>query len=191
MSEPPKKKFRCACDQCHRAKIKCSGGKPCTGCVNSGSWCVYRESNRAGRPKGTKNKRTLELTKQHQVDSDDRTDGKTATKKSGGSRDNAITNGNTTDGIAIQSTFASHPLPPPPQSTQPTVNSPIGPEDSDKASNMFSKILADMDDVFWDTCGSKFSCDAVFDAAPSSSLITPPSPKIADSFLSFYGNVSL
>lgn len=154
MSEPPQKKFRCACDQYHRAKIKCSGGKPCTGCINSGSWCVYRESNRAGRPKGTNNKRTLELNRQHQVDSGNRADSKTATKKSGGGCDNAITNGNMTDNVTIPSTSASHLLP---QSTQPTVNSPIGLEDADKVSNMFSKILADMDGVFWDTCGSKLS----------------------------------
>ena len=54
------KKLRTACDFCHRAKMKCSGGHPCDGCKDSGFGCSYSVSNRIGRPKGTKNKRTLE-----------------------------------------------------------------------------------------------------------------------------------
>ncbi|CZR60186.1 uncharacterized protein PAC_10082 [Phialocephala subalpina] len=55
------KKLRHACNSCHRAKVKCSRGTPCAGCAASGDRCVYSESNRAGRPRGTKNKRTLDL----------------------------------------------------------------------------------------------------------------------------------
>lgn len=54
------KKLRTACDVCHQAKMKCSGGRPCDGCRDSGYDCSYSVSNRIGRPKGTKNKRTLE-----------------------------------------------------------------------------------------------------------------------------------
>ncbi|CZR51451.1 uncharacterized protein PAC_01327 [Phialocephala subalpina] len=55
------KKLRHACNSCHRAKVKCSRGTPCAGCAASGDRCVYSESNRAGRPRGTKNKRTLDF----------------------------------------------------------------------------------------------------------------------------------
>ena len=54
------KKLRTACDVCHQAKMKCSGGRPCDGCRDSGYDCSYSVSNRIGRPKGTKNKRTIE-----------------------------------------------------------------------------------------------------------------------------------
>lgn len=57
---PPGKKLRTACDVCHQSKMKCSGGTPCGGCLSSGNNCLYSVSNRTGRPKGTKNKRTLE-----------------------------------------------------------------------------------------------------------------------------------
>ncbi|KUJ11560.1 uncharacterized protein LY89DRAFT_227318 [Mollisia scopiformis] len=60
-SEQRAKKLRHACNSCHRAKVKCSRGTPCAGCAASGDRCVYSESNRAGRPRGTKNKRTLDL----------------------------------------------------------------------------------------------------------------------------------
>lgn len=52
------KKLRSACDRCHQSKMKCSGGMPCTGCFNSGEDCCYSVSNRSGRPKGAKNKRS-------------------------------------------------------------------------------------------------------------------------------------
>ena len=59
---PSGKKLRTACDVCHQSKMKCSGGTPCSGCRDSGYNCCYSVSNRSGRPKGTKNKRTLERT---------------------------------------------------------------------------------------------------------------------------------
>ena len=60
------KKLRTACDICHQAKMKCSGGSPCNGCRDSGYECFYSVSNRIGRPKGTKNKRTLERMSRNQ-----------------------------------------------------------------------------------------------------------------------------
>lgn len=62
------KRLRTACDICHHAKMKCSGGAPCNGCRDSGYDCFYSVSNRIGRPKGTKNKRTLERMGKNVVD---------------------------------------------------------------------------------------------------------------------------
>ena len=53
-------KIRSACDYCHHGKTRCSGGQPCAACADSGSQCVYSAYNKLGRPKGSKNKRTLE-----------------------------------------------------------------------------------------------------------------------------------
>lgn len=47
------RRLRSACDVCHQAKTRCSGGEPCTACRNSGYDCVYSVSQRLGRPKGT------------------------------------------------------------------------------------------------------------------------------------------
>ena len=69
--EPNKhKKLRTACDICHQAKMKCSGGTPCNGCRDSGYECSYSVSNRIGRPKGTKNKRTLERMSRNQSENE-------------------------------------------------------------------------------------------------------------------------
>lgn len=57
----PVKKLRSTCDLCHQGKIKCSGGNPCTACERSDVRCHYSVSNRIGRPKGVKNKKTLEM----------------------------------------------------------------------------------------------------------------------------------
>lgn len=58
------KSLRSACDLCHQGKVKCGGGIPCEGCHKLGLKCTYSISNRTGRPKGVKNKRTLERIKQ-------------------------------------------------------------------------------------------------------------------------------
>lgn len=47
-------KLRSACDKCHEAKVRCSGGIPCQGCLISRCLCFYSVSNPLGRPKGTK-----------------------------------------------------------------------------------------------------------------------------------------
>lgn len=54
------RKLRSACDRCHQSKLKCSGGMPCTSCLNPRENCCYSVSNRSGRPKGVKNKRNHE-----------------------------------------------------------------------------------------------------------------------------------
>lgn len=52
------RKLRLACNSCHQAKTRCSGGMPCTTCQNSRYECIYSISNQLGRPKGTtKNRR--------------------------------------------------------------------------------------------------------------------------------------
>ena len=68
------KKLRTACDVCHHAKMKCSGGTPCAGCRDSGYPCSYSVSNRIGRPKGTKNKRTLDRMSRKRSGASDKSD---------------------------------------------------------------------------------------------------------------------
>ena len=60
------KRFRSACDYCHDTKVKCSGTKPCEKCEKIGFDCTYSVSNRMGRPKDTRNKKTLERVRQSQ-----------------------------------------------------------------------------------------------------------------------------
>ncbi|KAL9623134.1 MAG: hypothetical protein Q9160_002648, partial [Pyrenula sp. 1 TL-2023] len=50
-------RLRSACDSCHQAKTKCSGGSKCLSCAVSQIPCTYSPGNRLGRPKGSKNKR--------------------------------------------------------------------------------------------------------------------------------------
>ena len=59
---PPQRnmKLRTACDRCHQSKMKCSSTVPCVSCKTSREQCIYSASNRSGRPKGVKNKRTSE-----------------------------------------------------------------------------------------------------------------------------------
>jgi hypothetical protein len=56
----PLKSLRSACDLCHQTKVKCSGGRPCDECKTLGIECSTSFSNRIGRPKGTRNKKTLD-----------------------------------------------------------------------------------------------------------------------------------
>lgn len=57
---PALPKLRSACDLCHTAKIKCSGGWTCTRCSDQDLPCRYSFAMRAGKPKGSRNKKTLE-----------------------------------------------------------------------------------------------------------------------------------
>ncbi|KAI8633677.1 hypothetical protein F5Y19DRAFT_489127 [Xylariaceae sp. FL1651] len=52
-------RVRSACDACHQSKTRCSRGTPCVACYISQSSCSYSASARLGRPKGSKNRRTL------------------------------------------------------------------------------------------------------------------------------------
>ena len=56
----PHRKLRSACDLCHQTKVRCSGDTPCQTCENLDMECVYSVSNRVGRPRGIKNKKTLD-----------------------------------------------------------------------------------------------------------------------------------
>jgi len=47
--------------------MRCSGGSPCTACSTSGNNCLYSTSNRKGRPKGTKNKKTNDKLDENRV----------------------------------------------------------------------------------------------------------------------------
>ena len=53
-------RLRSACDVCHQSKVKCSGGNPCRGCQKIGISCNYSSSNQNGRPRGVKNKKTIQ-----------------------------------------------------------------------------------------------------------------------------------
>lgn len=55
----PGLQLRAACDSCNKSKTKCPGGNPCPLCQSSGIRCHYSVASRMGRPKGSKNKRTL------------------------------------------------------------------------------------------------------------------------------------
>lgn len=55
----PTSRLRSACDGCHHAKTKCLGGNPCYNCQLSQVRCDYSHGGRLGRPKGSKNRRTL------------------------------------------------------------------------------------------------------------------------------------
>ncbi|KAL6252460.1 hypothetical protein RBB50_000179 [Rhinocladiella similis] len=76
------KRLRQACDACHGAKTKCCGSSPCTRCQRSGSTCVYSQSNRAGRPKGTRNKKSSDNTKADHIRSESNGSSQTPLSKS-------------------------------------------------------------------------------------------------------------
>lgn len=53
-----------ACDQCHRCKIACDGGRPtCERCATNGSACTYSIGKPIGKPKGSKNRGKLDAQK--------------------------------------------------------------------------------------------------------------------------------
>lgn len=52
-------KLRSACDACHEAKVKCTGGTPCVHCKNHHQNCHYSFAARIGKPKGSRNRKTL------------------------------------------------------------------------------------------------------------------------------------
>lgn len=52
-------KLRSACDACHEAKVRCSGGTPCLHCKNHRLNCHYSYAARIGKPKGSRNRKTL------------------------------------------------------------------------------------------------------------------------------------
>ncbi|KAL8756520.1 MAG: hypothetical protein Q9199_002884 [Rusavskia elegans] len=61
LSSSQVKKYKAACDHCHRSKTKCSGGgPPCKRCADTFHPCHYSPAARIGKPKGSKNKKTLE-----------------------------------------------------------------------------------------------------------------------------------
>ena len=55
------RKFKAACDQCHNSKVKCTGELPlCERCIRASLPCHYSLAARAGKPMGSRNKKTLE-----------------------------------------------------------------------------------------------------------------------------------
>jgi Zn(2)-Cys(6) binuclear cluster domain-containing protein len=52
-------KLRSACDACHQAKVKCSRGASCLHCRIHNQECRYSYTARIGKPKGSRNRKTL------------------------------------------------------------------------------------------------------------------------------------
>ncbi|KAL7941875.1 hypothetical protein V8C42DRAFT_333958, partial [Trichoderma barbatum] len=59
-ASPQQRRLRSACDLCHASKVRCTGGQPCKKCCNSNLPCTYSYMAKLGKPKGSRNKRTLE-----------------------------------------------------------------------------------------------------------------------------------
>ncbi|PYI02486.1 hypothetical protein BO78DRAFT_422531 [Aspergillus sclerotiicarbonarius CBS 121057] len=56
---PRSRRLRFACDACHNAKTRCTGGDPCQKCEAADIACQYSYTAKLGKPKGSRNKRTL------------------------------------------------------------------------------------------------------------------------------------
>ncbi|KAL4813837.1 hypothetical protein BDW67DRAFT_187263 [Aspergillus spinulosporus] len=60
------KRLRRACNACHRMKLRCSGTKPCARCQDTGNECVYAFVAKLGKPRGSRNKKTIERERERQ-----------------------------------------------------------------------------------------------------------------------------
>ena len=78
-------KLRSACDPCHHAKVKCSEDKPCARCRNNNLQCTHSYAIKAGKPKGSKNQKTLQRLEQNRLEAENSK--KTASTASHGSAD--------------------------------------------------------------------------------------------------------
>lgn len=67
-SPPQQAKLRSACDACHEAKVRCTGGRPCVHCKNHQQNCHYSFAARIGKPKGSRNRKTLARLKEAALD---------------------------------------------------------------------------------------------------------------------------
>ncbi|KAK1142342.1 hypothetical protein N8T08_007894 [Aspergillus melleus] len=59
-SQRPRSRLRKACDFCHQSKVKCTGDSPCSRCIELDIPCRYGFVIRTGKPKGSRNRKTLE-----------------------------------------------------------------------------------------------------------------------------------
>lgn len=72
-SQRPKEtlpKLRQACDMCHHAKVKCSDAEPCVRCRDNNLHCSYSYAIKPGKPKGSKNRKTLEKLEQIRLEAE-------------------------------------------------------------------------------------------------------------------------
>lgn len=75
-------KLRQACDPCHHAKVKCSEDKPCARCRTNGLQCSHSYAIKAGKPKGSRNQKTLQRLEQNRLEAEKSQDtGKTDTSR--------------------------------------------------------------------------------------------------------------
>ena len=63
-------KLRQACDMCHHAKVKCSEDEPCARCRDNNLHCSHSYAIKAGKPKGSKNRKTLEKLEQLRLEAE-------------------------------------------------------------------------------------------------------------------------
>ncbi len=63
-------KLRQACDMCHHAKVKCSDDEPCARCRDNNLQCSRSYAIKAGKPKGSKNRKTLEKLEQIRLEAE-------------------------------------------------------------------------------------------------------------------------
>ncbi|KAL4998927.1 hypothetical protein BDV10DRAFT_194041 [Aspergillus recurvatus] len=60
------KRLRRACNACHRMKLRCSGTNPCARCQDTGNECAYAFVAKLGKPRGSRNKKTIERERERQ-----------------------------------------------------------------------------------------------------------------------------
>lgn len=63
-------RLRQACNLCRTAKVKCTSSHPCQRCQENDLPCVYSYAAKAGKPRGTKNRRTLDKHAQLRAEAD-------------------------------------------------------------------------------------------------------------------------
>jgi hypothetical protein len=54
------RRLRRACNLCHQMKLRCTGTNPCARCQDTGCECIYGLAAKLGKPKGVRNKKTLQ-----------------------------------------------------------------------------------------------------------------------------------
>ncbi|KAI0130234.1 hypothetical protein BJ170DRAFT_307253 [Xylariales sp. AK1849] len=59
-SDTGTRRLRRACNLCHQMKLRCTGTNPCARCQDTGCECVYALAAKLGKPKGARNKKTLQ-----------------------------------------------------------------------------------------------------------------------------------
>ncbi|RMJ26845.1 C6 transcription factor [Aspergillus sp. HF37] len=169
------------CLSIRACKVRCSGGSPCFRCASKGLACRYGYQNRAGKPKGSKNRKTLESAHQLQMEwlaTQFRNDDRDAC-----GLDRPLDSRPESGALSVQSPFpdrsASPRESPPPRTSSATA----GPQDSDawKMDWSATSLLAD---EYWPASLSGLATPLPFankddgDAQQSINQPEPPHPAL-------------